>query len=209
MWGEHGSRSGEKTILLFYCDVIGCHCSLRCCFNFKVEIKFRGDKIHVNCKSSQNSINQLVHMFVLQNKIHYSNRSNEGGTNITDVWQYSLTCGRRAWPPIELERALWIEIVFLSTTVFGLSEHLKACSHMTQPVSRVAQNHRALLHLLMFTAQRMCIASSFPLSYCMWGEHGSRCGEKGRLIIPLRCYWVSPLIKLSLSLQSWDKIRGT
>jgi len=35
------------------------------------------------------------------------------------------------------------------------------------------------------------------------------CGEKGRLIIPLRCYWVSPLIKLSLSLQSWDKIQGT
>jgi len=87
MWGEHGSRSGEKTALLFHCNVIGCHCSLCCCSHFKVEIKFREHKIHVHCKSSQNSINQLVHKFVLQNKMHY--RSNECETNITDVWQYS------------------------------------------------------------------------------------------------------------------------
>jgi len=39
-------------------------------------------------------------MFVLQNKMHY--KSNEGGTNITDERQYSLTRGRRARPLIKL-----------------------------------------------------------------------------------------------------------
>lgn len=48
-----GQDVGRKAVLLFHCDVIGCHRLLSCRFHFKVEIKFAEHKIHASLVKTQ------------------------------------------------------------------------------------------------------------------------------------------------------------